>query len=1284
DGAGVTIGVISNSFDTKPSDVNGANYDVLNFELPGVGIPSDGDDPIPNPYNNTDVNVLKEYPYGQASDEGRAMMQIVHDVAPGANLYFRTGVLGAADMAAGIHELAAYCDIIVDDVTYITEPFFENGVVADAVNSVVTDQNVKYFTSAGNFGGRSYTAEFNESTHSFEDFQGYLHDFNPEPGQEDVYQHISASVPDNANLPIYYTIVLQWDDGVSSFEATQTDLDIYLVNDAGLKLIGCNKDNRGGKAIEVLPFAITKDLNANIVIAKTFGNSADVTFKYIVFKGLLENVELNSDDNSTIIGHANTAGAMTVGAIRYDKTPAYENDLPMEIMSFSSVGSPWTGEINKPDFTAPNGVNTTVDLGNGDWDGDEDELPNFFGTSAAAPHAAAVAALLLDAYKSYYYIENEPFVELTTNEVRSKLSETAITEEGYDEPYVYGNGFIQADRALMLLGNPAPVLYELDWPDKSTVPGRDYVNIIITGDYFTEETVLYFNGPEVAIYEFVDENTLTATIPPFTDLYPPITAENPPRTYLGKDGGMSNAIYFTDKPIILGTYAGATKKYGQDMPGGASLTYSVYAMGEEPQELEAVINSTTFPDEDIPDIPGILSEIYDTELLNNADALANAGIYPYYIHPSDWLNPQCVECNDPDDMNVYEEFLLEHFSFRFDLGDLKIIKLDMTVAVDDPEVDPNYGDPIDISVTFEYNTEGISAENNAIIQTELQDAYEGDVLTDFIALVDEFTYALDATGTPIPNSYFISEDAYNAMVSAQQALAMVNGKALAMVNHANEDILNGMAIAMVNRTQALAMVNGKALAMVNLETLLNGQALAMVNTNPDVEPGEGEINGLALAMVNKQALAMVNAEWTDAAWDEYVENHQALAMVNKEALVNGKALAMVNQGGGLVNGQALAMVNSYTFSELDNNNKLANLILTVDDISVLMGEDPIDPDHPLSIELISVNTISGITATNEGEPHQVAPGAFIASNFNVSYELGELNINKADLTVLADNQVINEGQPAPVYTFTEDNFYGLVYEETVADVFGSNPPPYDILSTIDSAPYSTESPPGDYELTFGEVENYNILSDIHLFVNPDGPGTKAIVPKLDCVMDNGDGFTAYFMYENKNDETVWVLISEDEDNIVTGGGDPDLSQQPIEFVPGGGYWAADFDGSQMVWTVASQNHGHKTAKAQEASSDSRHCETSRSVESGFEEGSEPETILIYPNPVIDKLIIETQESEIIKGVELFNIYGTAAVVIDQGANGNLLEIDMSGMATGMYILNITMNTSLKTFKIIKR
>ena len=89
-GAGVKIGVMSDSYNTKAG--NPAALDVINGDLPGSG-----NNNYPQP-----VIVSAEYPYGRATDEGRAMLQIVHDVAPGATLEFRSGFISAGNFAEGI------------------------------------------------------------------------------------------------------------------------------------------------------------------------------------------------------------------------------------------------------------------------------------------------------------------------------------------------------------------------------------------------------------------------------------------------------------------------------------------------------------------------------------------------------------------------------------------------------------------------------------------------------------------------------------------------------------------------------------------------------------------------------------------------------------------------------------------------------------------------------------------------------------------------------------------------------------------------------------------------------------------------------------------------------------------------------------------------------------------------------------------------------------------------------------------------------------------------------
>src|SRR6202030_4665917 len=90
------------------------------------------------------------------------MMQIVHDVSPGAGLAFYTADNSEADFANGIGKLAAPVSsggagakVIVDDVGYFDEPFFQDGIVAQAVDAVVA-QGVAYFSAAGNDGSDAY------------------------------------------------------------------------------------------------------------------------------------------------------------------------------------------------------------------------------------------------------------------------------------------------------------------------------------------------------------------------------------------------------------------------------------------------------------------------------------------------------------------------------------------------------------------------------------------------------------------------------------------------------------------------------------------------------------------------------------------------------------------------------------------------------------------------------------------------------------------------------------------------------------------------------------------------------------------------------------------------------------------------------------------------------------------------------------------------------------------------------------------------------------------------
>ena len=136
-GAGIKVGVLSDSFD----DLGGAAQDEADGALPP----------------NSDIQVLEDLPSG-GTDEGRAMMEIVHDIAPDASMAFYTAYESEQDFANGILALAADgCKVICDDVSYFDEPFFQNDVVAEAIQTVEAE-GVSYITAAGNDASNGYQA----------------------------------------------------------------------------------------------------------------------------------------------------------------------------------------------------------------------------------------------------------------------------------------------------------------------------------------------------------------------------------------------------------------------------------------------------------------------------------------------------------------------------------------------------------------------------------------------------------------------------------------------------------------------------------------------------------------------------------------------------------------------------------------------------------------------------------------------------------------------------------------------------------------------------------------------------------------------------------------------------------------------------------------------------------------------------------------------------------------------------------------------------------------------
>ena len=241
EGRGISIGVLSSSYDLDPNTTTRAADDVASGDLPGTG----------NPVNSQPVVVLQDQSTG--SDEGRAMCQTVYKMAPKARLGYATGNEGDISAANNIRALAGLpgytypaatqqgfkADVIVDDLVLPAEPFFQDGIIAQAIEDV-TKAGVAYYAAAGNnnavnvydsdfrfvANGKGLTAAAGNSALTGTNinlanvppalYAGGFHNFNPAAGQLDVAQTVNCPnatvLANDGGFETAVIMILRWND----------------------------------------------------------------------------------------------------------------------------------------------------------------------------------------------------------------------------------------------------------------------------------------------------------------------------------------------------------------------------------------------------------------------------------------------------------------------------------------------------------------------------------------------------------------------------------------------------------------------------------------------------------------------------------------------------------------------------------------------------------------------------------------------------------------------------------------------------------------------------------------------------------------------------------------------------------------------------------------------------------------------------------------------------------------------------------------------------------------
>ncbi|HEX3912923.1 MAG TPA: S8 family serine peptidase [Steroidobacteraceae bacterium] len=530
-GAGITIGVISDSYNcyqqyqNAGSPAPGGQQGYANNGFTATAAVDTASADLP-----ASVNVLEEAncpQYGQPiqlpfGDEGRAMMQIIHDVAPGAGVAFYTAENSEADFANGIAKLAspvsaggAGAQIIVDDVGYFDEPFFQDGLVAEAVNAVVTE-GVAYFSSAGNNGTLAYDNKAPTFATAGSGQNAGEHLLNFDNSAQTVTTTLPVSIP--SMIPgEFVAIVLEWDQpyvtGAPQSGGSKNQLDLCVEpapGNSGNDLIAnlnpngslgtstCTGVNAVG-ADPVQTVFVYNPANAtggdsehnslpetlNIVVGWISGATAPGRIKVVVEDdGAGSQITQFATNGGTIQGHPLAAGALAVGAAFFVSSPSCGFTPALELFSsaggdpilFDSTGTRATPVTRqKPDLVGPDGANDTFlgfTLADGGISDDSSvaecanhaNFPNFFGTSAAAPHVASIAALLLQADPA-----------LTPMEIYSVLQQSGVaigTKATANSPnYAAGYGFVQADVAATMIPAIIPAAPTLTLNQPSIVVG---------------------------------------------------------------------------------------------------------------------------------------------------------------------------------------------------------------------------------------------------------------------------------------------------------------------------------------------------------------------------------------------------------------------------------------------------------------------------------------------------------------------------------------------------------------------------------------------------------------------------------------------------------------------------------------------------------------------------------------------------------------------------------------------------------------------------------------------
>ena len=320
-----------------------------------------------------------------STEHGTAVAEIIHDIAPDAELFFAAYETDAEMGQAVSWLISQQVQIISHSAGSLFGPMdgssYEAGLVDDAFS-----RGILWVNSAGNSADTHYRGVFTDS-----DGDGY-HEFRA--GDESMDIRVDGRV----------TLVLNWD----AWDTGNQDYDLYINNDQGNEIASSvNIQSRpGDEAAEYITYSFSDD-GPYYVSFYASNTTRSVVFDFYVYNAEIEYYTLED----SITTPADARGALTVGATYW------QND---ELEIYSSRGPTRDGRL-KPEISAPTGVRSAA------------YGESFYGTSASAPHVAGAAALVWQAQPQY-----------SPTQVRDFLLSRAIDleESGPDNDTGYGRLYL--------------------------------------------------------------------------------------------------------------------------------------------------------------------------------------------------------------------------------------------------------------------------------------------------------------------------------------------------------------------------------------------------------------------------------------------------------------------------------------------------------------------------------------------------------------------------------------------------------------------------------------------------------------------------------------------------------------------------------------------------------------------------------------------------------------------------------------------------------------------------